>query len=140
MTTNTEEFRMRRVMAVLSVMTMVALAAGSVQAGYVTPEWDYNTNDSPTATSRACGGSIRAAGQALPNRYQHGDIGGTTESDISLLYAGTSPAILLVSDHSGYGGYGDITWNGPGLFCPGAVLRGSDSWHDAGVRRRPGSK
>ena len=63
-----KEFRMRRVMAVLSVMAMVALAAGSLQAGYRSPSRIGSTIGGAPQASRprqrpaACGGSIRAAG------------------------------------------------------------------------------
>jgi hypothetical protein len=107
-------------MAVLSAMAVVALAAGYVRAGYVVMEWDYNTSMSPSATTNGLWWLNTGTGPALLNQDVNVELlGGTTESNVALMYAGDIPSILLVSDTSGAGGYGDITWNGPGLLCPG---------------------
>ncbi len=119
---------MRRVMAVLSVMAMVALAAGSLQAGYIVPDWEYNwgspTSESPTATTGGLWWLNTGSGpQPLTIDINLEVWGGTTKNNTSLCYSGSYPAILLVSDHSGYGSYEAVTqWQPsyPGMFSAGA--------------------
>jgi hypothetical protein len=112
---------MRRLTAIFCFLAVLSLAGGSAEAGYIAPDWTSNSSTSPTATTNGLWWVNTGGGPTLLTFDVNAELlGGLTQSDVTLLYAGSSPAIFLVSDTSGWGGYGDITWNGDGLFCPGA--------------------
>jgi hypothetical protein len=112
---------MRRFMATLCCLAALGLTVNSAHAGYTAMDWEYNTSTSPTATTNGLWWVNTGSGPTLLNFDVNAELlGGLTQSNIVLLYAGSNPAIFLVSDRSGWGGYGDIANNGDGLFCPGA--------------------
>ena len=117
---------MRLFTAVFCFSVALSFAAGSAEAGYVAPDWGSNTNNSLTATSSGLFWLNTGSGPSLLTTDINLEIwGGTTEDNTSLAYADlaqTIPAILLVSDHSGFGSYGAVTqWQPeyPGYFSPG---------------------
>jgi hypothetical protein len=112
---------MRRFTVVFCFVAALGMAAGPARAGDIAPDWSYNTSTLPTATTNGMWWVNTGGGPTLLSFDVNAELlGGTTQSNIALLYAADNPAIFLVSDTSGFGGYGDITWNGDGLFCPGA--------------------
>ena len=99
-----------------------------LQAGYIVPDWEYNwgspTSESPTATTGGLWWLNTGSGpQPLTIDINLEVWGGKTKNNTSLCYSGSYPAILLVSDHSGYGSYEAVTqWQPsyPGRFSAGA--------------------